>query len=168
MSTSAYTEHYIHVIRFLLNLTTLLHTVSTCSDIRPSERRQGVTSFRLMILRSLEWYYSPGFLGMLTGHIQIASPFILCLLATVLFSLITLFSINDDSDIPSRFRITHGHFARHFTNLGCQYLYLSSPLLGLRASRYRGGSAVTPAPGGKVSHLHHQSVVRLMMPARRP
>jgi hypothetical protein len=45
------------------------------------------------------------------------------------------------------------------TGLGFQYCHLSSPLYGLMANRYRMGSAVTPAPGGRVLHPHGHSVV---------
>jgi hypothetical protein len=49
------------------------------------------------------------------------------------------------------------------TRLGFQYCHLFTPLPGLMASRYRGGDAFTPAPGGRVLHPHGRSVVMVLM-----
>lgn len=49
------------------------------------------------------------------------------------------------------------------TRLGFQYCHLFTPLLGLRTSRYRGGDAFTPAPGGRVLHPHGHSVIMVLM-----
>lgn len=49
------------------------------------------------------------------------------------------------------------------TGLGFQHCHLFAPLLGLMASRYRGGDAFTPAPGGRVLHPHGHLVVKVLM-----
>ena len=49
------------------------------------------------------------------------------------------------------------------TELGFQHCHLFTPLLGLMASRYRGGDAFTPAPGGRVLHPHGHSVIMVLM-----
>jgi hypothetical protein len=57
----------------------------------------------------------------------------------------------------------HGYFARWVTELGFQHCHLSSPLYGLTTIRYRRGSAVTPAPGGRGLHPHSHLVVMILM-----
>ncbi|MEP0830672.1 hypothetical protein NDI48_05555, partial [Microcoleus sp. AS-A8] len=44
-----------------------------------------------------------------------------------------------------------------------QYCHLFTPLLGLMTSRFRGGDAFTPAPGGRVLHPHGHSVIMVLM-----
>jgi hypothetical protein len=49
------------------------------------------------------------------------------------------------------------------TGLGFQCYHLFAPLHGLKTTRYRGGDAVTPAPGGRVLHPHGLSVILVLL-----
>jgi hypothetical protein len=46
--------------------------------------------------------------------------------------------------------------------LGFRHCHLFPPLLGLMASRYRGGDAVIPAPGRRGFHPHDLPVVMVI------
>ena len=150
-------------IRFFPNLSYPLYTVSTYSRYSTSERTNG------RLLRSdrpcyvpLERHCSPGLWEVLVGRTDIANSLALTFWFQPI-SLIWLVLTNDDSGVSLSRGFTHGYFARWITRLGFQYCHLSSPLYGLKTTRYRRGSAVTPAPGGRVSHPHGLSVIMVLL-----